>query len=106
ALRAATRARGGGARSAAATERLALGDEPANARELVQEATALAGVVLGGLTVLLGVVADEVAQPHLAGSQPLREAEDVTKADRRRQRGTERAVLALLDPLGDCDLAL
>src|SRR5262245_2067535 len=104
-LRGTTRAFGGAAPSAASAERLALGDEPADARELDQEAPALAGV-LGGLTLLLGIGAGPVAHPGLAGSQPLREAEDVTKADRRRQRGTERTVLTFLDPLGDRDLAL
>ncbi len=104
-LRGATRALGAATPLVTAAEGLAFGDEPADARQLAQEATALADVVLRGLALLLGLVAYQVAQPDLAGSQPPREAEDMTQADRRRERGTQHTVLALLDALGDRDLA-
>jgi hypothetical protein len=97
------RRRGGGR---APARGVALAHEPSDAGELHQEAPPLPRVVLARLAVVLALVAHQVAQADLARAQQIAETEH--PADR--MRGTERLAqhgeLALLDALGDRDLAL
>src|SRR5437870_3446551 len=80
--------------------------QAADGRELPQKAAAVRLVVIDRLALLVGLVAHEVTQPHLAVAQPLAESEHAAQRVGTPECPADHLALACLDAAGDLHLAV
>src|SRR4029077_17699220 len=88
-------------------KRLALGAKPPDVGQLLQETAPLSEILVPrAVTLLVGLVPDEVAEPDLARAQLVGEPDHVGERVRCAEQRPDERSFALLDPLRDLDLAL